>query len=97
VIGLIKKKVIDIETHSFFRMMERGVKYGLSYEETKKRAYNAVRKGTQAKRKHASKQGPTYYYYFQDNLSFYVICKEKEFVDYIKSVIRTVIIEEGRE
>ncbi len=93
----MKEKIIDIDTHAFFRMLERGTGYGLDFHETKERAFQTVRLGSQAIKKHQSKQGPTYYHYFHDNLSFYVICKEKEFPTYIKTLIKTVIIEKGRQ
>ena len=32
----------------------------------------------------------------KENLSFYVMCQEKEYDDYVKVLIKTVIIEEGR-
>ena len=92
-----KDKVIDIESHSFFRLLERGLKFGLNYYETKERAFTVVREGKLAKRKHLSKKYKTYYKYFNDNLSFYVICNELEKRDYIKILIKTVIIEMGRE
>ena len=94
-IGL-KKKIIDIEAHALFRMLERGSEFGLNYYETKDRAFKTARLGKLAKRKHLSGKNKTYYRYFNDNLSFYVVCQEKEFEDYIKCLIRTVIIEEGR-
>lgn len=90
-------KIIDIDTHAFFRMMERGLEFGLDYQETKERAFKTVRNGMQARRKHQSKNGITYYCYFHDNLAFYVICREKKFKEYSKCLIKTVIIEEGRE
>ena len=93
----LKKKIIDIESHALFRMLERGTKFGLDYYETKNRAFGTVRLGKLSKRKHLSKNNKTYYQYFRDNLSFYVICQEKEFEDYVKCLIRTVIIERGRE
>ena len=93
----LKKKIVDIETHAFFRMVERGSKFGLDYYETKHRAFGTARLGKLSKRKHLSKRDKTYYHYFKDNLSFYVICQEKEFEDYIKCLIRTVIIERGRQ
>ena len=92
-----KRKIIDIEAHALFRVLERGSKFGLNYYETKERAFSAVRLGKLAERKHLSKKFKTYYNYSKDNLSFYVICQEKEFKDYIKHLIKTVIIEEGRE
>jgi len=93
----LKKKIIDIETHAFFRMLERGSEFGLDYYETKERTFKTVKLSKKAKRKHLSEKNKTYYHYFHDNLSFYVICQEKEFENYIKYLIRTVIIEEGRE
>lgn len=93
----MKKKIIDIESHAFFRMLERGYEFGLNYYETKDRAFKTVKLGKLAKRKHLSRENKTYYQYFKDNLSFYVICQEREFEDYINCLIRTVIIEEGRE
>ena len=93
----MKKKIIDIETHAFFKMLERGSKFGLDYYETKSRAFETVRFGKLSIRKHLSKKNKTHYHYFKDNLSFYVICEEKEYEDYIKCLIKTVIIETGRE
>lgn len=93
----LKKKIIDIESHALFRMLERGSEFGLDYYDTKNRAFKTVRRGKLAKRKHPSRDNNTYHQYFKDNPSFYVICQEKEFGDYIKCLIRTVIIEEGRE
>ena len=78
-------------------MLERGSEFGLDYYETKERAFTTVRLGKSPKRKHLSKKNKTHYFYFKDNLSFYVICREKECETYIKSLIRTVIIEKGRE
>lgn len=74
-------------------MIERGQRYGLDYTETKKRAFAAVRSGRLAARKHLSRQHKTHHAYFNDNLSFYVICLEKN----NKILIKTVIIEEGKE
>ncbi len=93
----LKKKIIDIEAHALFRMLERGSGFNLDYYETKNRAFKTVRLGRLAKIKHLSKKNKIYYNYFKDNLSFYVICQEKEFEKYTKCLIRTVIIEEGRE
>ncbi len=95
--GRLKKKIIDIEAHAFSRMLERGSKFGLDYYNTKDRVFETVRLGRLSKRKHLSKKNKTYYQYFKDNLSLYVICQEEELRDYIKCLIRTVIIEKGRE
>ncbi len=92
----MKKKIIDIEAHAFFRLMERGTKFGLGFEEAKERVFNAVGNDKLSARKHRSRKGKAYYHYFKDNLSFYVMCQEQEYGDYIKVLIKTVIIEEGR-
>ncbi len=91
-----KEIIIDIEAHAFLRMLERGAKYGLDYYECKDRAFKTVRLKNLAKRKHLSKIYKTYYNYFKDNLSFYVICQEKDCGEFIKVLIKTVIIEKGR-
>ena len=91
------EKVIDIDAHAFLRLLDRGGKYGLNYYETKEKIFQTVRIGNLAKRKHLSKKHKTYYNYFKDNLSFYVICQERRFEDYTKILIKSVIIEEGRE
>lgn len=83
--------MIIIKTHALFRLIERGQKFGLSYFEARERAFKTVKRGRVAKRKHKSKL--TYYHYFQDNLSFYVICGKVG----NKVLIKSVIIEEGRE
>ena len=74
-------------------MLERGTAFGLDYPETKERAFSTVRKGVLAKRKHLSQDYLTYYQYFRDNLAFYVICREHD----NQALIKTVIIEQGRE
>ena len=93
----MKKKVVDIETHAFFRMIERGSEFGLDYYETKDRAFKTAKLGKPPKRKHLSGKNKSYCCYFKDNISFYVICREKEFEKYIKCLIKTVIIEKGRQ
>ena len=93
----LKKKIIDIETHSFLRMLERGAEYGLGYYETKQRVFQTARLGKAAKRRHTSKKNKTYYKYFNDGLAFYVICQEKETEKNTYCLIRTAIIEKGRE
>ncbi len=92
-----KKKIIDIDAHSFLRMLKRSTEFGIDFYDIKQRAFETVRFGKLAKRKHLSKKYNTYYQYFNDNLSFYVICKKIEKQDHIKCFIKTVIIEQGRE
>ena len=74
-------------------MLERGLQHRLDYHETKNRVYNTVRSAKFSKRKHLSRRHKTYYNYFNDNLSFYVICKEHK----NQILIKTVIIEKGKE
>ena len=93
----MKRKIIDIEAHAFLRMLERGSEFGLNYYETKRRAFQTARQGKTPKKKHLSKTNKTYYHYFTDGLAFYVLCQEKEFEKHIACLIRTVIIEKGRE
>ena len=90
------KKIIVIEEHALLRLQHRAERFGLFHEEAKERAILAAEFGRQTKRKHLSENHETYQLYFQDNLTFYVICKEKVFEDYLLSVIKTVIIEKGR-
>lgn len=93
----LKQKIIDIDAHAFFRMLERGIQFGLDHYETKERAFETVKNAQISTRKHRSNKNTTYYKYFNDNLSFYVVCKQKEFDEHILAVIKTVIIETGRE
>ena len=94
---MAKKKVIDIEVHALFRTLERGSEFGLDYYDTKDRAFSTVRSGKFANRKHLSRRYNTYYRYFGDNVSFYVVCKVTEFDDCTQFLIKTIIIEKGRE
>ena len=41
----MREKIIDIDTHAFFRMLERGMANGLDFHETKERAFQTVREG----------------------------------------------------
>ncbi len=94
---MVKELIIDIETHAFFRMLERGAQFGLEYYETKDRAFKTIKNGKKSNRKHLSNKHVTYCSYFNDNLSFYVVCREKEDLCYKWVLIKTVIIENGRE
>lgn len=96
-ITTVKEKIIAVDTHAFYRTVERGIKFGLDYYETRSRVFQTVREGHLSIRKHLSKIHKTYHKYFNDNISFYVVCKEKEYKDCIKCLIKTIIIEVGRE
>ncbi|MBI5388939.1 hypothetical protein HZB01_01005 [Candidatus Woesearchaeota archaeon] len=91
-----KNKKIDIETHAFLRALERGSLFGLDYYETRERILITAKDGVWAK-KHQSTHHKTYKRYFSDNLTVYVICREKEKKEYVHCVVKTIIIERGRE
>lgn len=93
------RKAIRFSEHAIMRLMQRSQRYGLSHIEARSRAIQAIRLGIQSKRRHiAWKQHHcTYRSYFKDGLSFYVICEEKRHNDFIECLVKTVIIEIGRE
>ncbi len=82
---------IRISTHCAFRAIERGLAYNLDYQETHDRIMLTARSGRKSK-KHNSHGSVTYYRYFPDNLTFYVVCIKKGGI----MLIKTVIIEKGR-
>lgn len=92
-----KKKIIRIDTHALLRLLHRGEAFGLNFEESHERAFITILQDVLSKRKHLSKDHRNYYHYFNDNLSFYVICEEIDEFHQIKCTIKTVIIERGRE
>ncbi len=94
-----QNKVIVFTRHAFSRLVERARHYGLSPYEARKRVMQTIKVGNLSKRKHLAKRHchNTYYHYFKDGLSFYVICKEREFEDFTKYFVKTMIIEKGRE
>lgn len=92
----LKNVVIDIEDHALYRMIERGSQFGLSFQDVESRVWSTVRKAKLG-RKHQSREYTTFYGYFKDNVSLYVICEKSEDAKEIRYQIKTVIIEEGRE
>ena len=92
-----KPLAIDFDFHAVFRLAQRSIEFGLTYEQARERTLKTVQLGHLAKRKHLSKYHKTYYHYFGDNLSFYVICKEIDSDKPTTHLIKTVIIEMGRE
>ena len=86
-------KRVYINAHCALRILERGLKFGLDYFETKKRVFQTLKEGKLSKKKHRTVGKKTYVKYFKDNLCFYLICKEKRG----KVLIKTIIIEKGRE
>lgn len=92
-------KIVEFEVHAWIRLLQRASLYGLTYVDARNRVIETVKLGKESKRKHLARHGgnKTYHKYFADNLSFYVICKEKVFRENREYWIKTVIIEEGRE
>lgn len=92
-------KAVAFSRHAFSRLVERSWRYGLSPYEARRRAIQAVRAGNLSKRKHLARKPchNTYCHYFKDGLSFYVICHEREFEGFTKYLVKTIIIERGRE
>ncbi|MFH1917067.1 MAG: hypothetical protein ABIJ21_07435 [Nanoarchaeota archaeon] len=76
-------------------MLERGSTFQLSYETTRAYAIQTVLLGRHA-HKHLSKKHRTYYRYFKENLTLYVICEECGEKKRTIKTIKTVIIERGR-
>lgn len=83
-------KEIIFNSHAYERISFRGTKFNLTPLETRERIFKTIFVG---KEKKYSKKHKTKYLYFKDNLSFYVIYKEKEKAIYVK----TIIIKKGRE
>jgi hypothetical protein len=85
-------KTIIIEAHALYRLMQRGLRYNLTFPESEKRVFETFKKGKEAQ-KHCSRKHKTKCLYFNDNLTFYIVFAESK-----KEIrIKTVIIEEGRE
>ena len=93
----VKEKIIAFEEHAFYRMIKRCPQFGLNYYEAREQVLQTIKTGQLSIRKHISNKFNTYYHYFNNNLSFYVICQEVEYEDHIKCLIKTVIVEVGRE
>ncbi|MEK6972469.1 MAG: hypothetical protein AABW72_00315 [archaeon] len=89
---------IKFEAHALMRLRQRSCQYGLSFQEARKRIIETIKTRNRTKKKHIAKTMwyVTYYRYFSDNLSFYVICKENKFGVNKKYLIKTIIIEYGR-
>lgn len=84
--------IIDIDEHALFRIQERGPQFNLNENEITERIIQTIKIGNQS-RKHKSRIYKTNYLYFSDNISLYVIFKQKKNHFFVK----TIIIEEGRE
>ncbi|MFH1649044.1 MAG: hypothetical protein ABIA93_00665 [Candidatus Woesearchaeota archaeon] len=90
------RKIVQFGHHASYRLATRCEEFSLSEEEGVRRTIDAVQSGSITKKRHASMDGTTYTKYFQDNLSFYVVCSEKVRDAVTISFVKTVIIERGR-
>jgi len=92
----MKEKRISVDEHASYPMFARGQLFGLGEHDLRERVLQTIRRG-RVPHRHRSRKHETYHQYFHDNISIYVICEEKEQREYIKCIIKTVIIERGRE
>ncbi len=90
-----KVRIIEFEVHAIHRMLQRGTKFGLDYFETEARTKQIARRAV--KPKSVTGRRKIYYQYFADGLSFYVVCREREFSEITHVCIITVIIQQGRK
>jgi len=84
--------IIRYEKHAERMLMKRSCKCGIHYFESSLRVKETVLYGRLSSTKQ-SRKNIVYYKYFNDNLSFFVICRG--FKDFL--IIKTVIIKRGRE
>lgn len=91
------EREIDFDTHALLRLVERGQQFGLNCYECHERVMQAICSRKPARWKHLSRKYKTYHCYFNDNLSFFVVCKEKVISKKLNITVKTVIIEEGKE
>jgi len=89
------KRVIEFEVHALHRMLQRGAKFSLNYFETESRVKRVIQHAVKSQ-KRISKY-IVYHRYFNDDLTFYVICKKREFQEIVHIRIITIIIRRGRE
>jgi hypothetical protein len=84
--------IIDLEEHAFVRLSDRSCQFGLNTYESLERIKETIIEGKLSSSKY-SRRYLVYYKYFNDNLSFFVVCRKcrRGFV------VKTVIITEGRE
>jgi hypothetical protein len=89
------RTIVRFESHAIDCMVERGFQFRLPYETTREYAIQTVLEGKRAK-KHTSKRHRTYFRYFKENITVYVICQELKERNIIIKTVKTVIIERGR-
>lgn len=87
------RKEIEFELHAVERLIQRAQRFGLDYFSARRKVIATIRNGKLSKRKHKSRRNITYYCYFNEGLSFYIICQEKPEIINVKSII----IEKGKE
>ncbi|MFH1917059.1 MAG: hypothetical protein ABIJ21_07395 [Nanoarchaeota archaeon] len=87
--------LVEFDKHAIYRLNERSATFNLDIDEAYERVLTTIHYGHHAK-KHRSYKHTTYFHYFQDNLSFYVICKTKRGKIWNKIKVKTIIIERGK-
>ena len=83
---------IDLEEHAFVRLTHRCCQFGLNIYESLERIKETITEGKLSRSKY-SRHHAVYYKYFNDNHSFFVVCRKCQ----RGFVVKTVIITEGRE
>ncbi|MFH1072847.1 MAG: hypothetical protein V1743_05450 [Nanoarchaeota archaeon] len=91
----MKKAVIRFDPHALYRLIERSRSFGVPEEESRQRVLLTIRTGNRSQ-KHRSKRHSTFYRYFEDNLSYFVICRRYKKNNQRLFIVKTVIIERGR-
>lgn len=86
-------KDIHFDKHAYLRMICRALEFGLDVFDFESRIQETLTYERKPIRKHISNKYETRCLYFSDNLSIYVIFKERREAISVK----TIIIEEGRE
>lgn len=87
-------KRVFFDYHASKRMLQRGLEFNLDICDTKQRIYETVLCGIISRAKNSRKR-TVFYKYFNDNISFFVFCKENKRRGSYE--VKSVIIQEGRE
>ena len=90
--------LLEFNRHALFRLEQRCKEFNIPFDIGKELAIATVRRGMLS-RKHRSRRNATYCCYFDNalNLTFYVLCSKRVHENQALTVIKTVIIEEGRD
>jgi hypothetical protein len=88
----LKKARVRFDHHAEYRLAERSELFGLAAEESRRRVLVTIMTGRV--NRHGSKV--TYYRFFHDNLTYYVIGKEYRNEVQRRVFVKTSIIKRGR-